>query len=108
MMELVFENRGTGLEWHALDADGDTSGDGRVLMTATLPLTEIVTDFFDKLKSRSSGFASFEFVLVSPPVRFCTLIDSRACFAATRMPATRRATCARCVGRAAVRDSTRR
>ncbi len=77
-MELVFENRGTDLEWHALDADGDTSGDGRVLMTATLPLTEIVTDFFDKLKSRSSGFASFEFVFVSPPACFSPLIDSRA------------------------------
>ena len=68
MMELVFEHRGTDLDWHAMESPGGT-GDGnegtassRVLMTATLPLAEIVTGFFDKLKSRSSGFASFECV----------------------------------------------
>ncbi|KAI0636399.1 GTP-binding protein lepa [Trametes polyzona] len=61
MMELVFEHRGTDLDWHPLDVSGDASGDGRVLMSATLPLAEIVTDFFDKLKSRSSGFASFDY-----------------------------------------------
>lgn len=27
-----------------------------------MPLSEVVTEFFDKLKSRSSGFASFEYV----------------------------------------------
>lgn len=68
MMDLCFEHRGTNLDWHSMDAPGGASGDGdlassRVLMTVTLPLAEIVTSFFDKLKSRSSGFASFESVL---------------------------------------------
>ncbi|CDO76442.1 hypothetical protein BN946_scf184781.g19 [Trametes cinnabarina] len=77
MMELVFEHRGTGLDWQSLEVAGDTSGDGRILMTATLPLAEIVTDFFDKLKSRSSGFASFEFVSLPSPDAFGTLTDMR-------------------------------
>ena len=41
-------------------ADVGEAMSNRVLMSVTLPLAEIVTDFFDKLKSRSSGFASFE------------------------------------------------
>ncbi|TFK92249.1 GTP-binding protein lepa [Polyporus arcularius HHB13444] len=66
MMDLCFEHRGTNLDWHSMDAPGGASGDGdlassRVLMTVTLPLAEIVTSFFDKLKSRSSGFASFDY-----------------------------------------------
>ena len=67
LMDLCFEHRGTNLDWHSMDAPGG-AGDGgelassRVLMTVTLPLAEIVTNFFDKLKSRSSGFASFECV----------------------------------------------
>ena len=62
MMDLCFEHRGSNLDWHAIDGHGE---DARVLMTATLPLAEIVTGFFDKLKSRSSGFASFECVSLS-------------------------------------------
>ena len=61
MMDLCYEHRGSNLDWHPID--GEVSGaDARVLMSATLPLAEIVTGFFDKLKSRSSGFASFECV----------------------------------------------
>ena len=63
MMDLCYEHRGSNLDWHAMDSDG--SADTRILMSATLPLAEIVTGFFDKLKSRSSGFASFECVSLS-------------------------------------------
>ncbi|KAI0807892.1 GTP-binding protein lepa [Fomes fomentarius] len=62
MMDLCFEHRGTDLDWHPMDvnASGDAES-SRVLMTVNLPLAEIVTGFFDKLKSRSSGFASFDY-----------------------------------------------
>lgn len=33
----------------------------RIMMTYTLPLSEIVIDFHDRIKSLSSGFASFDF-----------------------------------------------
>ena len=74
MMDLCFEHRGTNLDWQTMEtpvnvADGGSASvdaaSSRVLMTVTLPLAEIVTDFFDKLKSRSSGFASFECVSLS-------------------------------------------
>ena len=64
MMDLCFEHRGTNLDWQPMEAPGQADEgeamSNRVLMSVTLPLAEIVTDFFDKLKSRSSGFASFE------------------------------------------------
>ena len=31
------------------------------MMKYTLPLAEVVTDFYDELKSRSSGYASFDY-----------------------------------------------
>jgi translation factor GUF1, mitochondrial len=59
MMDLCYSHRSGELEYKYLDTSGTSS---RIILTCTMPLSEIVTDFFDKLKSRSSGFASFEFV----------------------------------------------
>lgn len=57
-MELCFNHRAVDIDHKYLDASGGESS--RILLTCIVPLSEIVTDFFDKLKSRSSGFASFE------------------------------------------------
>lgn len=59
MMELCFNHRGENVDYKYLDTSG--SGSSRIILTCTLPLAEIVTDFFDKLKSASSGFASFDY-----------------------------------------------
>lgn len=59
-MELCFSHRGEDMDHRYLDASG--SANARIMLTCTIPLSEIMTDFFDKLKSRSSGFASFECV----------------------------------------------
>lgn len=33
----------------------------RVMMRYRIPLAEVVSDFYDELKSRSSGYASFDY-----------------------------------------------
>jgi translation factor GUF1, mitochondrial len=60
MMKLCFSHRAENLNHRFLDTGSASSA--RIILTCTLPLNEVVTDFFDKLKSRSSGFASFEYV----------------------------------------------
>lgn len=35
--------------------------ESRVMMKYRIPLAEVVTDFYDELKSRSSGYASFDY-----------------------------------------------
>lgn len=59
MMDLCYNNRAYSLDHRYLDA---ASSSARVILTCQLPLAEIVTDFFSQLKSRSSGYASFECV----------------------------------------------
>jgi translation elongation factor EF-4 len=59
MMDLCFDHRAEDFDHRYLESSGETSN--RALLTCTMPLSEIVTDFFDKLKSRSSGFASFDY-----------------------------------------------
>lgn len=56
-MDLVSSHRGSEIEHRYLDTE---SSSARVMLQSTMPLAEVVTDFFDQLKHRSSGFASFE------------------------------------------------
>lgn len=57
VMELCQEKRGTFLNMNYLD-------DTRTMVSYDLPLAEIVIDFYDKLKSRTKGYASFEYEMI--------------------------------------------
>lgn len=57
MMELCQDRRGTFKNMEYLDTT-------RVVMTYELPLSEILYDFFDQLKSRSRGYASLDYEVV--------------------------------------------
>lgn len=58
MMDLCFSHRAEDMDHRYMETSSEASA--RAILTCTMPLSEIVTGFFDKLKSRSSGFASFE------------------------------------------------
>ena len=55
-MKLCLDKRGVLLNQHFLTSD-------RVELTFKMPLSEIVFDFYDKLKSISRGYASFDYHL---------------------------------------------
>ncbi|WVQ84435.1 GTP-binding protein LepA [Cryptococcus sp. DSM 104549] len=55
MMDLCARYRGIQQEYRVLE------NSDRAVLRYTLPLAEIVTDFFSELKSQSSGFASFDY-----------------------------------------------
>lgn len=54
MMQLVLEKRGSVENTETID-------DTRVMLTATLPLSEILVDFNDKLKSITRGYGSMDY-----------------------------------------------
>ncbi len=56
VMELCQERRGIYVNTSYLD-------ESRVELSYTLPLNEIIYDFFDALKSRTKGYASFDYEL---------------------------------------------
>ena len=57
IMELCQDKRGTFINMEYLDQS-------RVTIHYELPLSEIVYDFFDKLKSYTKGYASFDYELI--------------------------------------------
>jgi len=57
LMELCQDKRGTFINIDYLDTE-------RVTINYELPLSEIVYDFFDRLKSSTKGYASFDYELI--------------------------------------------
>ncbi len=56
IMDLCQEKRGTFRDMKYIEG-------GRVLLTYDMPLNEVIYDFFDQLKSRTRGYASFDYSL---------------------------------------------
>ena len=76
IMELCQEKRGTFVDMTYVDTS-------RVQLTYTIPLNEIIYDFFDKLKSRTRGYASLDYEMAgyqkSDLVRLDMLINGDMC-----------------------------
>ncbi len=76
IMELCQEKRGTFTDMTYLDSN-------RVRLNYTLPLNEIIFDFFDGLKSRTRGYASFDYELAgyerSSLVKLDMLLNGEIC-----------------------------
>jgi GTP-binding protein LepA len=72
-MELCTDRRG-------IFKHMEYAGTARVILTYDLPLAEILLDFFDSLKSRTKGYASFDYELCgykqSPLVKMDILINT--------------------------------
>ncbi len=58
IMDLVQDRRGTFKNMEYID-------EKRAILDYDLPLNEIILDFYDKLKSRSSGYASLDYEFIS-------------------------------------------
>jgi GTP-binding protein LepA len=54
VMNLCYEKRGLSVEMEYISSR-------RVQLTYDLPLAEVITDFFDALKSRTRGYASYDY-----------------------------------------------
>ncbi len=76
IMELCQDKRGVFKDMKYIEG-------GRVLVNYTLPLNEVIYDFFDQLKSRTRGYASFDYELKeyekSDLVRLDMLLNGDTC-----------------------------
>lgn len=76
IMDLCREKRGTFLQMTYLDKS-------RVQLEYELPLNEIIFDFFDSIKSRTRGYASFDYELIgyrsSKLVKLDILLNGEPC-----------------------------
>ena len=76
IMDLCREKRGTFLQMTYMDKS-------RVRLEYRLPLNEIIFDFFDAVKSRTRGYASFDYELVgyerSKLVKLDILLNGEVC-----------------------------
>jgi GTP-binding protein LepA len=76
IMELCQDKRGTFRDMKYIEG-------GRVLLKYDLPLNEVIYDFFDQLKSRTRGYASFDYALKdyvrSDLVKLDILLNSETC-----------------------------
>lgn len=76
IMDIVMDKRGNYLDLQYIDKT-------RVQLTYELPLNEIVYDFFDKLKSCSHGYASFDYEMIgykqSDLVKLDILLNGEPC-----------------------------
>lgn len=76
IMDLCQEKRGVFKDMTYLDAK-------RVRLLYTLPLNEIIYDFFDQIKSRTRGYASFDYELIgyerSELVKLDILLNGEVC-----------------------------
>ncbi len=68
ILQLCQERRGTQLGMQYLDPT-------RVMLTYEIPLNEIVLDFYDRLKSRTQGYASLDYELVGYRVSNLVKVD---------------------------------
>jgi GTP-binding protein LepA len=68
VMELTTARRGAFKRMEYMDASAGSAGAGqatemRVLIEYHVPLAEILTDYYDQLKSRTQGYASLDYTL---------------------------------------------
>ena len=70
VMELLKERRGeyVGMEYlqQNINSNSSAPSTGRVLLQYAAPLSEIISDFYDQLKTRTQGYASLDYSIANP------------------------------------------
>ena len=88
MMDLINTRRGLFKRTEYLDtavartpvAEAMPSSDPRVMLEASIPMAEVIVDFYDQVKTRSRGYASLDYSVAqfqeAPLVRLDILVNS--------------------------------